>query len=321
MKGKYKIRVENSFVRFEFEIERNINIVRGDSGTGKTTLIGMIADYWSQGEESGVTLTCKMSCMALSGAGDNWQSILAGVRSSIVFIDEGEKYVRSKEFARFIRGSDNYYVIAVRDNLYELPYSVDAIYEIKKTGKYGKLKKTYNRFNRIYSGKEADTLLKANEVLLAEDSKSGFQFFSRVAEEYGMVCKTSNGKGNIVPYMEDHKEDKILVIADGAAFGPEMANASNIADKSVIKLFLPESFEWLILQSGLIKDAEIDEILARPYDYIESSEYFSWEQFFTKLLIDRTQGEISRYSKDKISEYYLSGNAVRRILGRFFEDV
>ena len=260
MKGKYKIRVENSSVRFEFEIERNINIIRGDSGTGKTTLIDMIADFQSQGIASGVELTCKTSCVALRGMGDRWQSMLNDIRSSIVFIDEGENCVRSKEFAQFIRDTDNYYVIAIRDNLYELPYSVDAIFEIKKSGRYGKLKKTYNRFSRIYGDKEENTDLKVNEVLLTEDSKSGFQFFTRVAEEYGMVCRTTEGKSNIFPYMEGHKDDKILVIADGAAFGPEMANASNIVGKSAIKLFLPESFEWLILQSGLVRDSEIAEI-------------------------------------------------------------
>lgn len=52
-------------------------------------------------------------------------------RSCIVFIDEGEKYIRSKEFAEAIQATDNYYVIATRDNLFEIPYSVDAIYELK----------------------------------------------------------------------------------------------------------------------------------------------------------------------------------------------
>ena len=39
MKGKYHIIVQNSRVKFEFDIKRNIIIVRCDSATGKTTLI------------------------------------------------------------------------------------------------------------------------------------------------------------------------------------------------------------------------------------------------------------------------------------------
>ena len=151
MKGKYKIRVYNRFVRFDFEIERNISIIRGDSATGKTTLVNMIADYGNEGTASGVVLESSIECIAMVGQGNNWKKFLEGISGSIVFIDEGEKYVRSKEFSETIRGTDNYYVIATRDNLYSLPYSVDAIYEIKVSGKYGKLKTVYNRFNRIYT--------------------------------------------------------------------------------------------------------------------------------------------------------------------------
>ena len=45
MKGKYHIIVQNSRVKFEFDIKRNITIVRGDSATGKTTLVSLIDTY------------------------------------------------------------------------------------------------------------------------------------------------------------------------------------------------------------------------------------------------------------------------------------
>ncbi len=32
---------------------------------------------------------------------------------------------------------------------------------------------------------------------------------------------------------------------------------------------LPESFEWLILQSGLIKEKELQDILESPEEFIE----------------------------------------------------
>ena len=46
-----------------------------------------------------------------------------------------------------------------------------------------------------------------------------------------------------------------------------------------IALYLPESFEWLILKSGIIEDGEIREILAAPGNYVDCREYFSWERF------------------------------------------
>ena len=45
-----------------------------------------------------------------------------------------------------------------------------------------------------------------------------------------------------------------------------------------IKLYLPESFEWIILNAGLIEGKDISEILAQPEKFIESQEYFSHNQ-------------------------------------------
>ena len=58
MKGIYKITVTNSKVKYEFSIKRNITIIRGDSATGKTTLVEMINEYYESGEQSGITLNC-----------------------------------------------------------------------------------------------------------------------------------------------------------------------------------------------------------------------------------------------------------------------
>lgn len=147
---KYTVLVQNRAVRYKFEIERNISIIRGNSATGKTTLINMIADFQSQGKASGVDLVCEKRCVAMIGVGSLWKNFLDNVSESIVFIDEGEKYGSSKEFAEYIRETDNYYVIATRNNLYDIPYSADAIYEIKSSGKYVRLKKTYNNLKRVY---------------------------------------------------------------------------------------------------------------------------------------------------------------------------
>lgn len=43
MKGKFHIVVQNNRLRYEFDVRRNITIIRGDSATGKTTLYEMIA--------------------------------------------------------------------------------------------------------------------------------------------------------------------------------------------------------------------------------------------------------------------------------------
>ena len=72
-----------------------------------------------------------------------------------------------------------------------------------------------------------------------------------------------------------------------------------------IKLYLPESFEWIILNAGLIEGKDISEILAQPEKFIESQEYFSWERYFTKLLIEQTEGTYLKYKKSRLNKFYL----------------
>ena len=52
------------------------------------------------------------------------------------------------DFADAVKHSDNYYVIVTRESLPALPYSVDEIYGIKSSGKYGTLQKTYQEFSK-----------------------------------------------------------------------------------------------------------------------------------------------------------------------------
>ena len=129
MKGKYEIIVKDRHLQYKFTINRNITILRGDSATGKTTLIDMIAAFQANGISSGVSIQSEKPCVVLTGV--NWKVNLEQIDDSIVFIDEGDTFVRSKEFAETIQHTSNYYVIATRSSLFELPYSVNEIYGIK----------------------------------------------------------------------------------------------------------------------------------------------------------------------------------------------
>ena len=91
MKGKVKIAVKNRNVSFNFTLERNITILTGDSGTGKTKLINMIRDYSQFGKSSGVTLKCEKPCLVL--AGNNWELELKQTQESIVFVEESSSFL------------------------------------------------------------------------------------------------------------------------------------------------------------------------------------------------------------------------------------
>lgn len=233
MKGKYKVIVRNNKLHYEFEIKRNITIIQGDSATGKTTLINMLRQAENLGESSGVDVLSNVPCRILEGV--SWKLILQNTVGTIFFIDEENAFINTEEFAAEVRGSDNYFVLITRENLYNLPYSVEEIYGLYASGRYQNTKKIYQQMYRIYS---------------------------------------------------DIQELPIK----------------------------PESFEWIVLKSGLIDDREIRKILETPELFIDSKKYFSWERFFTNLLIEKTKNSYLQYRKSAINKTYLHSKNKEKIL-------
>ena len=60
MKGIQKVKIYTKRVHYEFELRRNITIIRGDSATGKTTLIDMIRQAFNLGISSGIEAVCNV---------------------------------------------------------------------------------------------------------------------------------------------------------------------------------------------------------------------------------------------------------------------
>ena len=96
----------------------------------------MIRQAENLGESSGINVSCEVPCRVLEGV--NWKIILENSRESIFFIDEENYFIKTEEFASAIRGSENYFVLITRENLYNLPYSVEEIYGLHVSGKYQK---------------------------------------------------------------------------------------------------------------------------------------------------------------------------------------
>jgi len=315
MKGMHHIVIQNKRIRFAFSIKRNITIIRGDSATGKTTLFSMIEEYGNLGKDSGVQIQCDKACVALSGK--YWQETLENIHDSIVFVDEDSKFLKTKGFAKKIRNSNNYYVLITRENLPALPYSVEEIYGIHCSGRYMDTRQIYNLFYKIYSDTNPEKIL-VNSIV-TEDSQAGFTFFSEVSKTRGICCESAGGKSNILGILQekllDKEQKETLVIADGAAFGPEMAHISQLLRGNVnIKLYLPESFEWLLLYADIFNKPFIRKRLEEAENYIESEKYFSWERYFTDLLMEETKDSPYPYDKSNLKDFYLQDKIVQKVL-------
>lgn len=121
---------------------------RDAEATGKTKLIHLLEQAAALGDGSGVEVLCERPCRVLGG--NDWEFVLPNLHEQIIFLDEENRFVKTREFAAAVRDSDNYYVIVTRENLPNLPYSVDEVYGIHTSGKYHDLKRTYNELYHIY---------------------------------------------------------------------------------------------------------------------------------------------------------------------------
>ena len=95
------------------------------------------------------------------------------------------------------------------------------------------------------------------------------------------------------------------IVADGAAFGCEIERVLWTIHRNGLdtKLFLPESFEYLILSSELFKQYTETSRISDPVQII-SGLYFSWEQYFTQLLTELSEKLANNYSKSVLNECY-----------------
>lgn len=314
MKGSHRVIIEAKRVKYDFTLTRNITILTGDSASGKTVLIDYIRDYRRYGSESGVMVSCDRECRTLDN--EDWEMQLKRITNSIIFIDEGNRFVTSKEFAKLALESDNYFVLATREKMPMLPYSVQEIYGFRESGKYHEAKQKYNEMYHLYGEISAQSSIEP-ELVITEDSNSGYDFFAKLSEQKNVNCISANGKSNIIKCLQDSekKQGTRLIIVDGAAFGSEMKEVYEYLNTvGNVVLYAPESFEWLLLSSNTIPNANVTEILQEPENYIDSKKYASWERFFTALLIDMTKGDpVWSYSKKKISSVYVSSKVITAV--------
>lgn len=311
MKGAHRIIVETSKIKYDFVIKRNITILTGNSGSGKTLLIDYIREYRRYGIDSGVSVSCDCDCRTLDD--ENWERQLQEISDSIIFIDEGNRFLLSRRFAELVKTSDNYFVLATREKLPAIPYSINEIYGFRKSGKYAETKQKYNEIYHLYGEFSTEHDIDP-KLVITEDSNSGYEFYKELSRQKSINCISANGKSNIIKKIQENLEynKNILVIADGAALGSEIKDISEYMKvEDGIVLYAPESFEWMLLSLNIIPNVNVMSVLEHPEDYIESSEYVSWERFFTHLLIEKTKdNKIWVYSKKRLGKPYLSAKVI-----------
>ena len=79
----------------------------------------------------------------------------------------------------------------------------------------------------------------------------------------------------------------------------------------MISIFAPESFEYLILKSGIVEVPKT--VTDETWDHADSVKFFSWEEFYTYYLADVTRNGIKQYSKRKLGDYFKTAGSIESI--------
>ena len=308
MTGKYEIEIYNNKAHYFLTIQRNLTILQGFSATGKTELVRLIDQCDNFGASSGITIKSAVPCHVIQNG--NWEMMIRAYSGCILFIDENVNFTKSKRFAELVKESDNYFVIITRDDLYELPYSVDEIYGLRNvsdTQKYKTFHKVYNEMYKLY---HFDLRRGEFEAVITEDSNSGYEFYRHL---FGDRCLAAAGKSKVYECVLK-EERSVLAVVDGAAFGPEIGKLMRYIEsnhKNCV-LYAPESFEYLILCAGIM---DIDRnMIDATYDYADSTKYMSWERFYTEYLAAQSKGTVFQYQKRRLNKAYLTEGTLKKIV-------
>ena len=222
--------------------------------------------------------------------------------------------MKTKKFAEIVKNSTCYFVLITRERLATLPYSCKAIYELSSSGNLESIvnrNDTLYRFTNTVEDKKID-------CIVTEDEKAGYEFYKSVANhsKRNIECISSFGNSNLADTVKSIHANNFIVIGDGAAIGPYYEELINIISSRGGILWVPESFEYVILKSSIFNVGQVAKYLASPYMYVESSKYFSWERFFTYVLMETTKGTELEYNKNKLNPVYLSKyyNEIKKVI-------
>lgn len=353
MKGRYRVlintsyTIDNKVVSYLFEVKRKITIVCGLSASGKTTLFDTIRRKFDSAvilrylPDIGSYKNCDVSIQSLDAS--NVITSLNLNTNTIFILDEDVYYaIDAVLIAELLRKTNNYVIIISRESSMSIgnrvPMAVNEIYEIKHTTINNPkimLYSLYKRFmytqSNVYKYGSFDlNKLDSSCVVITEDSKSGFNFFSRVftnnrvytAKGKDKFCSILSGKG----YAYDADDNPIAInntmtvvlVIDGSAFGQCINNLMCILKEYRYKfyLFIPESFEFLLLSSLAKFDNKLSKFIDNVYEYLDCTKtdiinkpedrqnwFGTWERYYYERLFEYT---CSTYDKNFL--IYNNGN-------------
>lgn len=167
--------VRTSKVVYDFDLERSLSVIRGESGTGKSMLCELI-DMYALRNSPSVRVECEVPVMVAHSK----LELSAMTDPCLIVIDENLR--TSTDVLKHLRANGCWVLLITRNDEMNIECASRFIYTVHTFGKYKTLKRLLD-FSR-------DT---TRSSVLAEDKKSGFKFFRHLGAEVASL----DGKDNI----------------------------------------------------------------------------------------------------------------------------
>ena len=311
VKGKYHVTVSTNKVHFSLTLERSITILKGESATGKTTLIKILTQSQLRTVQSINQSVVPHRELRVLFENDDWDYILGKNKDMIIFVDEDVSYAFNHTFLEMVKNSGSYIVIISRRKpLVGMNFAISSILQLKKTHKNGEI--TFNKSYPIYEN-ESDMI--GESIIITEDSKGGFDIISNAFKQ-----KVIGAGGNTKVYEVTIKGLKEAIqvncIVDSSAFGAYIDQLITLCEDYDVVVFAPESMEFLLLGLPIFERVLKDE-LDRTWAYCESSKYISWEPYYTDLLNEKLAevfiGKQVTYTKSSVPKVFFQQSNLEKV--------
>ena len=130
MKGNINVVISNNRLCYNLTLDRRITIIKGKSGTGKTTLYNMVDSLCKTSRPVGLNCNCRDRLLVMTNMTYKY-IVKDNICNKIILVDEYD--FSTLDMSEFINNSDNYFIIFTRSCRFSniRDYSDGSLYELK----------------------------------------------------------------------------------------------------------------------------------------------------------------------------------------------
>lgn len=207
MCGAYRVKIKSKraqeVVEYSLDIERNITIIRGNSGTGKSYLVSLLSDFMRDRPEHACEVQvfndadeCVYNSKGISDyreamvltADDLYykEGIFDKYKNKIYFTDEESRFYYKSGFLARLKRNGSYIVIVVRDEkrLDMLPFAVSSILQlVEKQPNQFVAQAVYGEYLKQYENLVSNPVsINKYSYIFREDAGAGFSLLKSSIE-------------------------------------------------------------------------------------------------------------------------------------------